>query len=98
MAVGGKPPPAFCRFATAPFGNPVAFTPAGSPAAKLIVCPATLVTYSRAVPFALWNIIRLPTVIGFVTPGIVKQPAARVTERPVGLIVPAQTGGPTACT
>ncbi len=57
-----------------------------------MVCPATLVTYSSAVPFWLWNIIRLPVVIGFATPGIVKQPGASVTDAPVGLMVPAQTG------
>src|SRR5277367_2833385 len=57
-----------------------------------MVCPATLVTYSRAVPLMLWNKIKFPTAIGVGPPGIVKQPAARVTLEPVGVITPAQTG------
>src|ERR1700722_832967 len=97
MAVGGKPPPGFFRFATVPLGSPVAFKPAGSPAPKFMVFPAMLVTYSSAVPFALWNMIKLPTVLGFFTPGIVKQAGSIVTDAPVALIVPAQTGGPTGC-
>src|ERR1700729_4272799 len=97
MDVGGKPPPPFCRFATVPLGSPVAFKPAGSPAPKFMVCPLMLVTYSSAVPFELWNMIKLPTVIGFFTPGMVKQPASSVTDAPVALIVPAQIGGPTGC-
>src|ERR1700677_2235921 len=98
MTVGGKPPPAFCSWATVPFGWPVALRPAGSPPPDHIVCPATPVTYSRAVPLELWNMIRLPTVIGRVTPAITNQPTSSITDPPTGSIVPAQEGGPTACT